>query len=89
MSRGSAVISKPRNVLLLVETLKIIMWSSFVKNYHPSMLKLLMSISSHRWTGLEWIATRKKLGLNFYNVVALSFPKSAGTDYELLQLSRI
>ena len=29
----------------------------FVLNYHPSVLRLSISVSGHRWTGLEWTAT--------------------------------
>ena len=53
VSREFDVILKPKNVCLSTETNKIL--SSFVINFHPSTVKLVIGTSDQRQCRLEWI----------------------------------
>ena len=47
--------SKTFFFFLINKNLKVLL--KFVVKYHPTVLKLSMSVSGHRWTALEWTAT--------------------------------
>ena len=56
VSRQFGVVSKtPKRFFFIDKNLKVLF--KFDVNYHSSVLRLLMSVSGHRWTGLEWTAT--------------------------------
>ena len=48
------------NLMLYQKLPKVLL--KFVEDCHTSVLRLLMSVSGHRLTGLEWTATLKTLG---------------------------
>ena len=53
--REVGVISKNPKRFFINRNLNVLF--KCVANYHPSVLRLSMSVSGHRWTGLEWTAT--------------------------------
>ena len=50
VSREFGVISKPPKRLIINRNLKVLL--KFDVNYQPSVLRLSMCVSGHRWTGL-------------------------------------
>ena len=52
-----AIISKtPKRLFFFIsKNLKLLL--KFVVDCHRSVVRLSMSVSGHRWTGLEWTAT--------------------------------
>ena len=55
VSREFNLITKTPARFLTNRNLKALL--KFVVNYQPNVLRLLMSVSGHRSTGLEWTAT--------------------------------
>ena len=55
VSRQFGVVSKTPKRFFINRNLKPLL--KFVTDSHSSVLRLLMSVSVHRWTGLEWTAT--------------------------------